>query len=121
MEHGESVEDALHATQSLQDTLLAFRSLLGPEVAQVLDITSPLESYLAAIHTTQAVVQRLETAAKPARKGRKAAAAADEALARMRKAQQDALGHLADELPGVWSGVNSAVFRRAFALAIAAP
>jgi hypothetical protein len=121
MEHGESVEDALHAAQRLQDTLIAFRSLLGPEVAQVLDILSPLESYLAAIQTTQAVLQRLETAAKPARKGRKATAAADEAMASMRKAQQDALEHLADELPGVWSGVNSVIFRRAFALAIAAP
>lgn len=121
MEHGESVEDALHAAQSLQDTLIAFRSLLGPEVAQVLDILAPLESYLAAIYTTQAVLQRLETATKPARRGRKAAVAGDEALALMRKAQQDALEHLADELPGVWSGVNSAVFRRAFALAIAAP
>ncbi|MCC7446172.1 MAG: helix-turn-helix domain-containing protein [Anaerolineae bacterium] len=120
MEHGTSVIDALDAARRLQDHLIAFRDLLGPEIGQVLDMLSPLEGYLSAIRTTQAVLARLEP--EPVKKGRKKVTPPlDPGVAIFRDAQTDALNSLADSLPAAWSAVNSVIFRRAFALAVAAP
>ncbi len=120
MEHGTSVIDALDATRRLQDHLIAFRDLLGHEVPQVLDMLSPLEGYLSAIHTTQAILTRLEP--EPVKKGRKKVTPPlDPAVAVFRDTQMDALNTLADSLPAAWSAVNNVVFRRAFALAVAVP
>lgn len=119
MEHGTNVSEAMDSARRLQDHLAAFRNLLGPEIGQVMDILSPLENYLTAIATTQAVLAQLEV--KPARRGRRAAVVPDLALEAMRSVQMGGLEMLADDLPSVWAGVNSPVFRRAFALAIAAP
>jgi Homeodomain-like domain len=118
MENGTSVSQALDAARRLQDHLIAFRDLLGREVAQVLDMLAPFEGYLAAIHTTQAIITRLD--AKPAKRGRKSAAP-DSAIAVLRRTQDEALNTLADGLPSTWSAVNNVVFRRAFALAVALP
>jgi hypothetical protein len=104
----------------LQDHLIAFRDLLGPEVGQVLDMLSPLEGYLSAIRTAQAIITRLEP--EPIKKGRKKVTPPlDPAVAVFRDTQNDALNTLADNLPSAWSAVNSVIFRRAFALAVAAP
>jgi hypothetical protein len=120
MEHGTSVIDALDAARRLQDHLIAFRDLLGPEVGQVLDMLSPLEGYLSAIRTAQAIITRLEP--EPIKKGRKKVTPPlDPAVAVFRDTQNDALNTLADNLPSAWSAVNSVIFRRAFALAVAAP
>jgi hypothetical protein len=120
MEHGDSVQEALEAARRLEDHLAAFRDMLGPEVSQVLDILAPLESYLAAIHTTQAVLARTEP--QPIKKGRKTIVPPLDATSELMRASLiEVLDSLADNLPAVWSRVNSVVFRRAFALAIAAP
>lgn len=125
MEHGTSVDDALAAVRRLQDYLLAFRDLLGAEVSQVLDMLTPLESYLAAIQVAQALIARLERAPAAAqKKGRKKSAsppAPDAAIEALRASQHELIEMLADSLSGVWASVNSPIFRRAFALAIAAP
>ncbi len=120
MENGTSVSQALEAARRLQDHLIAFRDLLGREVAQVLDMLSPFEGYLSAIHTTQAIITRLEP--KPVKKGRKMVTPPlDSAMAALRRTQEEALNTLADGLPATWSAVNNVVFRRAFALAVAVP
>ncbi len=120
MEFGTSVEDALDAVRRLQDHLAAFRDLLGSEAAQALDMLTPLEGHLAAIQSTQTILDRI--APKPAKRGRKKITAEAEAdLEALHNAQVVTLNGLADELPGVWAAVNSVIFRRAFALAIAAP
>ncbi len=120
MEHGTSVSEALDAARRLQDHLIAFRDLLGREVTQVLDMLAPFEGYLSAIRTTQAIVVRLEQ--KPIKKGRKMVQPpADPAIEALRQTQVEALNTLADGLPATWSAVNNVVFRRAFALAVAAP
>jgi len=119
MEHGTSVEEALGAVHKLQDYLLAFRELLGAEVAQVLDMLAPLENTLSAIQIAQGVLARTEP--KPIKRGRKTIIPdLDPVTVALRASQEELLGMLADSLPDVWSSVNSAVFRRAFALAIAA-
>lgn len=124
MEQGTSVDDALAAVRRLQDYLVAFRDLLGAEVSQVLDMLTPLESYLAAIQVAQALITRLERlpAATAPKKGRKKnAPPPDPAIEALRTSQQELIEMLADSLSSVWSSVNSPIFRRAFALAIAAP
>lgn len=119
MEYGTSVEEALGAVHKLQDYLLAFRELLGAEVAQVLDMLAPLENTLSAIQIAQGVLSRTEP--KPIKKGRKTITPElDPVAVALRASQEELLGMLADSLPDVWVSVNSAVFRRAFALAIAA-
>jgi hypothetical protein len=121
MEHGTSVSQALDAARRLQDHLIAFRDLLGREVAQVLDMLAPFEGYLSAIRTTQTIISRLEPP-KPVKKGRKMVTPApDPALEAVRRTQVEALDTLADGLPATWSAVNNVVFRRAFALAVAVP
>jgi hypothetical protein len=120
MEHGSDVREALGAAYRLQDYLLSFREFLGSEVAQVLDILAPLESYLAAIQTTQAVMAQLEP--KTVKKGRKTVTlSADPASETLRGTQVELLEMLADNLPAIWTGVNSVVFRRSFGLAVAVP
>jgi hypothetical protein len=104
----------------LQDYLIVFRDVLGSEAAQALDMLAPLEGHLAAIQGMQAILERTES--RPAKRGRRKTPAETEAdLEALHNAQVVTLNGLADELPGVWAAVNSAVFRRAFALAIAAP
>jgi hypothetical protein len=121
MENGTSVIEALEAARRLQDHLIAFRELLGSEAGQVLDMLAPLEGYLAAIHTIQVILGRLELP-KPIKKGRKVITPpADPALETLRATQMEALNTLADSLPATWSAVNNQVFRRVFALAVAAP
>lgn len=121
MEHGESVLEAVNAARRLQDHLVAFRDLLGAEVGQVLDMLTPLESYLSAIFNTQHLLISMEQ--KPVRRGRKPAAqpAVDPALELLKQHMNGHMEILADSLPSVWASVNSAIFRRAFALAVAAP
>ncbi len=120
MEHGTSVSDALDAARRLQDHLIAFRDLLGREVGQVLDMLSPFEGYLSAIRIAQAIVMRLEP--EPVKKGRKTVTPTlDPATETLRAVQLEVLNSLADGLPATWLAVNSNVFRRAFALAVAAP
>jgi hypothetical protein len=126
MEQGTSVDDALVAVFRLQDYLIAFRELLGVEVSQVLDMLTPLEHYLVAIQVAQALINRLEQmpAAAPRRSRRAknaAAPAPDAAIEALRASQRELIEMLADSLSDVWSSVNSPIFRRAFALAIAAP
>jgi hypothetical protein len=126
MEQGTSVDDALAAVRRLQDYLVAFRNLLGAEVSQVLDMLTPLESYLTAIQVAQALITRLERlpAAAAPKKGRRKNApppSPDPAIEALRTSQQELIEMLADSLSSVWSSVNSPIFRRAFALAIAAP
>ncbi len=106
MERGESVTDALVAVRRLQDYLLYFRSLLGPEAIQALDLIVPFESFLTTIYLIQSMLNTL---------GSRPAAEI------MRNRQMDLLNELADGLPGAWAGVNSATFRRALALALATP
>jgi hypothetical protein len=121
MENGTSVLEALEAARRLQDHLIAFRDLLGSEAGQVLDMLAPLEGYLAAIHTIQVILDKLELP-KPIKKGRKVIAPpAYPALETLRATQMEALNTLADSLPATWSAVNNLVFRRVFALAVAAP
>ncbi len=121
MENGTSVNEALEAARRLQDHLIAFRDLLGREVSQVLDMLSPFEGYLSAIRTTQAIVMHLEPP-RPVKRGRKVIQPpVDAAVEALRMTQLEALNTLADGLPATWSAVNNAVFRRAFALAVAAP
>jgi hypothetical protein len=126
MEQGTSVDEALVALFRLQDYLVAFRELLGAEVSQVLDMLTPLENYLVAIQVAQALINRLERmlAAGPKR-GRRAKSAAspapDAAIEALRASQHELIEALADSLSDVWASVNSPIFRRAFALAIAAP
>lgn len=118
MEFGDSVPDALNATRSLQDHLTAFRDLLGGELSQVLDVLLPLESYLANIHLTQRILTLLEP--QPIKKGRKVVTPElDAASDLLRAGQADLINMLADGLPTAWNAVNSPLFRRAFALAIA--
>ncbi|MFN7210718.1 MAG: hypothetical protein ACK4P1_10055, partial [Aggregatilineales bacterium] len=64
----------------------------------------------------------LPAAAAPKR-GRKKSAPppSDAAIEVLRASQQELIEMLADSLSSVWSSVNSPIFRRAFALAIAAP
>jgi hypothetical protein len=120
MEHGTSVSDALDASRRLQDHLIAFRELLGREVGQVLDMLSPFEGYLSAIWMAQGIVGELEP--KPVKKGRKTVTPPlDPASEALMATQMEALNSLADGLPATWSAVNSSIFRRAFALAVAAP
>ncbi len=126
MEQGTSVDDALAAVRRLQDYLIAFRELLGTEVAQVLDMLSPLENYLAAIQVAQALLTRLDhIPAAPPKKGRRPKNAPpptpDPAVEALRTSQGELIEMLADSLSSVWSSVNSPIFRRAFALAVAAP
>ncbi|MFQ3536941.1 MAG: hypothetical protein SNJ58_13815 [Aggregatilineales bacterium] len=122
MEQGTSVEDALVAVRRLQDYLIAFRELLGAEVSQVLDMLTPLESYLAAIQIAQALITRLERLPTTAlKKARKKNVPPDAAIEALRTSQHELIEMLADSLSSVWSSVNSLIFRRAFALAIAAP
>jgi hypothetical protein len=63
--------------------------------------------------------------AAPPRRGRRAknaaAPAPDAAIEALRASQHELIEMLADSLSNVWSSVNSPIFRRAFALAIAAP
>jgi hypothetical protein len=106
VERGDSVSDALHAARRLQDFLLYFRSLLGSEAVQALDMLAAFESYLTAIHTVQAILGGLGV---------------DAASNVMRHAQESALNELAEGLPTIWASVNSVVFRRAVALALATP
>lgn len=125
MEQGTSVDDALAAVRRLQDYLVAFRDLLGAEVSQVLDMLTPLENYLAAIQVAQALIARLERlpAAAAPKRGRKKSAPPppDAAIEALRASQNELIEMLADSLSSVWASVNSPIFRRAFALAIAAP
>ncbi len=82
---------------------------------------SPFEGYLAAIHTTQVILSRLEPP-EPVKKGKKMITPPlDPAMEVLRYTQIEALNSLADGLPSTWSAVNNSVFRRAFALAVAAP
>jgi transposase-like protein len=106
VERGESVSDALTAARRLQDYLLYFRSLLGSEAVQALDILAPFENYLTAIHTVQALLGSLGV---------------DAASNVMRQAQEAVLNEFADGLPVIWASVNSVTFRRAVALALATP
>ncbi len=117
MERGESVTDALQAVRRLQDYLLYFRSLLGPEAIQALDMLTPFESYLAAIHMVQSILALVEPLEQPNRHQ----ASASEAEEIIRNLQMEMLNTLADGLPGAWASVNSQVFRRALALALATP
>ncbi|MHB8625071.1 MAG: helix-turn-helix domain-containing protein [Aggregatilineales bacterium] len=114
IERGESVHQALIAAYRLQDALLYFRSLIGPEAIQALDLLAPFENYLVTIYNVQSILYRLEHERKPA--GSPAARAVDA----LRQAQTQALEELADNLPALWTAVNSPVFRRALALALAA-
>ncbi len=107
MERGESVVDALTAARRLQDYLLYFRSLLGSEAVQALDMLFPFESYLAAIHLVQSLLTALDSP--------------EPAAQALHKAQLSILDELADGLPPAWSAINSPVFRRALALALATP
>ncbi len=108
MERGESVTDGLIAARRLQDYLLYFRSLIGPEAVQALDILAPFENYLGAIYLVQALLAVLE---------RETGAASEV----MRAAQMNMLDELAEGLPMAWGAVNGPVFRRALALALAVP
>ncbi|PJF36360.1 MAG: hypothetical protein CUN49_05870 [Candidatus Thermofonsia Clade 1 bacterium] len=125
MEQGTSVDEALAAVRRLQDYLLAFRDLLGAEVSQVLDMLTPLESYLTAIQVAQALLNRLErlpaATTKKGRKPKNAPSAPDAAIEALRASQNELIEMLADSLSNVWASVNSPIFRRAFALAVAAP
>jgi hypothetical protein len=105
VERGESVTDALTAARRLQDYLLYFRSLLGPETVQALDMLVPFEGFLGAIHVAQQILAILGV---------------DQASVQLRTAQENLLNELADELPTIWASINSIVFRRAIALALAA-
>lgn len=116
MDRGESVRDALTATRRLQDYLLYFRSLLGSEAGQALDMLSPFESYLTTIHVVQLMLSTLDPAQQPTR-----SAGTNTAAEAMRVAQMNVLNELADGLPLAWSAVNSATFRRSLALALAVP
>jgi hypothetical protein len=59
---------------------------------------------------------------RPVKRGRKVIQPpVDAAVEALRMTQLEALNTLADGLPATWSAVNNAVFRRAFALAVAAP
>ncbi len=106
VERGESVTDALTAARRLQDYMLYFRSLLGAEVVQALDILASFEGYLSAIHTVQSLLGALGL---------------DAASNVMRQAQESVLNEFADGLPTIWASVNSVVFRRGVALALATP
>jgi hypothetical protein len=118
MEQGESVAEALRAVRYLQDQVVAFRELLGSESAQVLDLLTPLESYLSNIFNAQHIITRLEP--KPVKRGRKTVTPdQDEASLTLKQRQIELLNMLADGLPAAWTAVNSPLFRRAFALAIA--
>lgn len=120
MEFGNSVEEALRAVQRLEDHLLALQDLLGAELSQVMDMLLPLENYLSAIYSAQAVIARLEP--KPIKRGRgkPVMPPPDPAANELRRAQLELVNMLADGLPGAWNAVNSDLFRRAFGLAIAA-
>jgi HD domain len=119
MEFSTSVPEALDAVRHLQDQLIAFRELLGGEAAQVLDMLTPLESYLANIHTAQQMLAFVEP--KPVKKGRKTITPdRDGAQQAFYNAQAELITMMAEGLPAAWSAVNGALFRRAFALAIAA-
>lgn len=121
MEHGNNVDDALNAVRTFQDHLVAFRDLLGHEAGQVLDMIASFEAYLSALQTTYNLYTSLEPP-QPVKKGRKTITPPPEpALAALRAAQSEALDQLADGLPSAWAAVNNPVFRRAFALAVAAP
>ncbi len=61
VERGDSVRDALIAARRLQDDLIYFRSLLGTETVQALDILSPFENYLSAIEIVQVIMETLRT------------------------------------------------------------
>jgi exopolyphosphatase/guanosine-5'-triphosphate,3'-diphosphate pyrophosphatase len=104
VERGESVSDGLEAARELQDSILYFRSLMGSEAVQALDMLTPFEGYLSAIHLVQGVLGVLGV---------------DTAAAAIRGHQEQLLNELADGLPTVWGTVNSPVFRRAVALAVA--
>lgn len=119
MEFSTSVSEALEAARGLQDHLIAFREMLGGESAQVLDMLTPLESYLANIYLAQQMLTRLEPV--PVKKGRKTVTPEmDAASQAMHNAQAELINMLASGLPAAWNAVNGALFRRAFALAIAA-
>jgi len=90
----------------LQDDLIYFRSLLGTETVQALDILAPFENYLSAIETVQVIMETLRT---------------DEASAALRTTQEALLNEFADGLPSIWASVNSVTFRRSVALALATP
>lgn len=107
VERGESVSEALTAARNLQDYLLYFRSLLGSETVQALDTLAPFENYLTTIHTVQAILGAL--------------GGNDAASTVVRNAQEAVLNELAEGLPSIWASVNSVSFRRAVALALAAP
>jgi len=106
VERGQSVRDALVAARRLQDDLIYFRSLLGTETVQALDILAPFENYLSAIETVQVIMETLRT---------------DEASAALRTTQEALLNEFADGLPSIWASVNSVTFRRSVALALATP
>jgi hypothetical protein len=120
MEFGTSVDEGVEATRRLVDLLSAFRNLLGREVAQVIDMLSPLETHLGMIKTTQSVLEQLEP--KVIKKGRKTIVIPLEPeLESFRAAQINLINVLADELPGLWDSINTPIFRRAFALTVAVP
>ncbi|MBE7512711.1 MAG: hypothetical protein HS103_07835 [Anaerolineales bacterium] len=123
MEHGESVHDAVAKTRRLQDHLVAFRDLLGAESGQALDMLTPLENYLNEILITQAVMVAVEQDSAKPRRGRKPTTPRppDTSIETMRSAQTARLSALADALPAVWTSVNSLIFRRILALAVANP
>ena len=104
---------ALTAAYRLQDSLLYFRSLLGPEANQALDLLTPFETYLTTIYGVQSTLIALENK-RPQSETPEAKAV--EALETM---QNRTLEELADSLPALWASVNSPQFRRALALALA--
>ncbi len=113
VERGDSVYKALTAAYRLQDSLLYFRSLLGPEANQALDLLTPFETYLTTIYGVQSTLIALENK-RPQSETPEAKAV--EALETM---QNRTLEELADSLPALWASVNSPQFRRALALALA--
>jgi len=113
IERGESVHDGLSAAHRLQDALLYFRSLLGPEATQALDLLTPFQNYLSTIALVQAFLTTLEHERHPA------GSAQSQAVEALRQSQNQALDELADSLPALWNAVNSATFRRALALSLA--
>jgi transposase-like protein len=113
VERGDSVHKALTSAYRLQDSLLYFRSLLGPEAIQALDLLTPFEAYLSTIYGVQSTLIVLEHKRMPVGTPEARAVEALETI------QNRTLEELADSLPALWASVNSPQFRRALALALA--
>jgi hypothetical protein len=106
----------------LADSLIFTGSLLGSELEQVLDVVDPLLDYVhawqrmehAAISTAQDWMQAKDD---PAQAGTLQVLAM-EALATMLRERADAMRW---NLPEIWGSLDSSVFRRTLALAVAKP